>query len=224
MKKKYEMPKTMDELLKIYYGPNKNGKNVNPEEIKRYEKALRNPENPDISPDGLNESEREIKEFLGNKLGTLKKVKKQNPHDNPPDFEILDKNIFCEVKSINIDYGRNIGNQIEINLKTPEDWREKIDLTIKDICKKRIPKGALYFGVLYIDDVFISLGSAKEIFKLEFIEKTQFKSSLLDALLIYPQKTQNKTENPVLFSKSKQLGEIFQKCYDEKELRVYYLT
>lgn len=191
-----------------------------PEKINSYHKHLRNPDNYD---DNLNQCEYDIKEFLS-KLGNIKKIPKNNDQDSVVDFEIEDKNIFIEVKSINIVYLKSINeSSIKINVKDETEWLEKINLTLKDIEKKRSTltnKSSIYLGAICFDAVQY-LNSRYLVFDLGFIKKTNFNISNIDALLLYPPtlSNNNDTHVPILFSKIKFLTDLFNRHYG-KELTV----
>lgn len=196
--------------------------------LNSYQRYFNNPDNRELWPDGLNQSESKIKEFLS-RLGSVKKIQKPCENSIVVDFEIEGKNIFVEVKSINTVYGEELNEtQTTINIKNENEWLEKINLELKDIEKKRqsLPKDSTYVGILYIETVQIQLGFGKCILDPKFVKKTNFMQSNLDGLLIYPEPAGGNIKNqpPGLYSKIQSLMELFSKNYETSELRTIFLN
>ena len=214
----YKPPNDINELEKMYYGNNKDGRDVNAEDINRYEKDFNNPEK---YPDRLNISESAIKDFLS-QIGEVKKIPEEE--NKTPDFEIIGKNLFVEVKSINTVIGKSISEtEHEVNIKNESEWLEKINLTLKDIEKKRdiIPSNSLYIGAIYVDVVQM-LGFGKNILNLDFIKRTVLGQTNIDGLLLYIEQSGGNIKNkrPILFSKNPNLTGLFEKHYPDSRLKI----
>jgi hypothetical protein len=215
----YKRPKDIFELEKLYFGKNKDGKDIDTEAIKRYEKDLRNPAK---CQDELNESESIIKNFLL-RFGEVKKIPEEE--NKTPDFEIVGKNTFVEVKSINTVIEERISEtKYKANIKNESEWIKKIDLTLKDIEQKRdkIPQDSLYVGAICVIDVEQTLGFGKNITHLDFIMKTILEQVDVDGLLVFLGQVSGnvKPQIPTLFSKNPELTLLFKGHYSNKELEI----
>jgi hypothetical protein len=214
----FEPPKDIVELEKLYYGKNKDGKDIDVEAIKSHEKDERNPAN---YPNGLNPSESTIKNFLS-RFGEVKKIPENK--NKTPDFEIIGKNTFVEVKSINTVIGDKISETMyKVNIKNENEWIEKINFTLTDIELKRAstPKSSMYVGSIYVDTPQ-TLGFGKSITNLNFIKKTNFERANLDGLLVLVEQASGNFRNqiPILFSKRHELTILFNEHYPNNELEI----
>lgn len=175
----------MDDLEKIYYGPNKDGKNVSANEMRDYENYIRD---RFISP----MRENEVKQFFS-PLGVVERISRTN-QKKTSDFKIEDENLLIEATSINtVVVGEQDGyGNIPINLPANENkFIERIDKKIGHAEEKEDTPGYYKVVVICYDVVIFSLAKnsqIKKIFDPDFIRKTTFPSSPFDALMFLPPK------------------------------------
>jgi hypothetical protein len=176
---------TYEDLLKIYYGPNLNGKNVSANEIKQYEDALR-------TKLVTKWRERDVAQFFSY-LGEVEPVRRSN-QEKTSDFKIVAEKLIIEVTSINTapageqdEYGR-----IPLNLPRSEDeFIEKINEKIEHAEEKEDTLGYnKKIAVIHYDPILVGLRPdfMEKLFDLDFIRKTGFLSSSLDGLIFLPPK------------------------------------
>lgn len=187
---KYKV-KTIEDLEKIYYGPNKNGKNVLPSEIKKYEDYIRTKV---ISP--MNEGE--VKQFFA-PIGEIKRISRSQNETN--DFIIENNKLLIEVTSINttIEGDQDEYGNISINLSANEnEFIERINRCIDHVEKKKSYEGYYKIAAIYYDVVILGLksGFIKKLFDPEFIRKTKFSSSSVVALIFLSPKVGGNIEIP----------------------------
>jgi hypothetical protein len=175
--------KTIDDLLEIYYGPNKDGKNISANEIKKYEDHIRT---DIISP--LREGE--VKQFFS-PIGELKRISRSQSKTS--DFTIESENLLIEVTSINtvvVGEQDEHGN-IPINLPPNEnEFIKKINRKIGHAEKKEDHVGYHKVVVVYYDTPIFALQEhlIKKLSDPDFIRKTEFPSSSVDGLMFLPPK------------------------------------
>jgi len=177
--------KTMDDLEKIYYGPNKDGKNVSANEIRGHEDHMRT---KIISP----MREDEVKQIFS-PLGVVERISRTN-QKKTSDFKIENEKLIIEVKSINTTVAGEqdeYGN-IPINLPANEnEFVKKINRRIEYAEEKEDTLRYYKVVVICYDVVIFSLAKnsqIKKIFDPDFIRKTTFPSSPFDALMFLPPK------------------------------------
>lgn len=119
-KKKDYLPKDMDDLEKIFYGPNKDGRKVNLFRQRRYLDNLRTQV---MSP----RIEGEVKKMFAT-LGKIEKIPETQEHTNF-DYKIDARSLLLEVTSLNIDEtsSRNL---------TRMDVLKKLEVAIAHILAK----------------------------------------------------------------------------------------
>jgi hypothetical protein len=91
-KRKTSGPKNIDELEQTYYGPEKNGLNIDAEKLRRYEERM---QAEIIAP-----SYEEKVKGIFSKLGKINKIP-ENSNGKTFDFEMPDEKILVEVTSLN---------------------------------------------------------------------------------------------------------------------------
>jgi hypothetical protein len=177
--------RTYEDLLKIYYGPNLNGKNVSKKGIEQYENALR-------TKLVTKWRERDVKQIFSY-LGEVEPVRRSN-QEKTSDFKIVAEKLIIEATSINTvpageqdEYGR-----IPLNLPRSEDeFIEKINKKIEHAEEKEDTfEYDKRIVVIHYDHVLIGLRPdlVEKVISPEFIRKTRFLSSSLDGLMFLPQK------------------------------------
>lgn len=175
--------KTVEDLEKIYYGHNKDGKNVAANEIKEYEDYKRTEIISKLR-------EKEIQKHF-TPIGDVKRISRCQNKTN--DFRIENKKILIEVTSINtvvIGDQDEFGN-IPINLPSNEnEFIERINRCIEHAEKKEDDIGYYKIAVIYYDIAILGLRKAlvKKLFDPEFIRKTRFSYNSVDTLIFLPPK------------------------------------
>ena len=175
----------IEDLLKIYYGPNIDGRNVSASERRGYEDHMRTNV---ISP----MREDEVKQFFS-PLGIVEKISRTN-QKKTSDFKIETEKLIVEVKSINTTVAgeQDEHGNIPINLSANEnEFVKKINRQIERAGKKEDTLGYYKIGVICYDVVISALPNnshIKKIFDPDFIRKTTFPSSPFDALMFLPPK------------------------------------
>jgi len=176
---------TYEDLLKIYYGPNLNGKNVSKKGIEQYENALR-------TKLVTKWRERDVAQIFSY-LGEVEPVRRSN-QEKTSDFKIVAAKLIIEATSINTapageqdEYGR-----IPLNLpRSDDEFIEKINKKIEHAEKKEDMLGYdKKIVVIHYDVVLVGLRPAliEKMSNPEFIMKTRFLSSSLDGLIFLPPK------------------------------------
>jgi hypothetical protein len=155
-------------------------------------------------------------------LGDIKKIPERNI--KTADFIIQSKSIIFEVKSINTEFRKKLDiDNIELNIKNKNQFIEKMNLTINDICAKNVDQSKYFFcGVIYIDIVQHIFNNF--LWDYNFIKSTNFAKSKLDGILfLFAQASGNiKNKKPIFFIKNKQLRENIDK--DLSHIKIYYLN
>ena len=204
MTAKYKPPATMEELMKIYYKSPAS-------EANRYEKYMRNPKD---AAGGLSFSEQDIKKFL-TRLGEIEKIPEED--NKTPDFKTTELDFFFEIKSVNtVCADTEFEGYKKMNLKTREEFIDKINLTLDEIEKQR--GGDQYIGVIWID--FMQHVFLKYAFDIELIKASNFAAKNIDAVLFYFQQSGgdiSRNKIPVLFSKDREITEAFKSRYNNGE-------
>lgn len=119
-KKKDHLPKDMDDLEKIFYGPDKDGRNIDRFRQRRYLDNLRTQVR---SPRSEVDAEKIFASF-----GKMEKIPENQEHTNF-DYKIDDQRLLLEVTSLNIDeiHPRNL---------TKTDALSKLETAIDHILEK----------------------------------------------------------------------------------------
>ncbi|NCN99020.1 hypothetical protein COU62_00040 [Candidatus Pacearchaeota archaeon CG10_big_fil_rev_8_21_14_0_10_35_219] len=209
MNDKFKPPEDIKELTDLYY------KNPGSEKLNSHAKYLNNPNN---SFNGLNFSEEYVKEIFTTDSLIPEKIPEEKDK-NTPDFKIEQINFFIEVKSINIAYGEKIDqNNTKINLKDECGWTEKINLTINDMEKKFEQLDGFFIGAVVPDAIYISLKNSDILWHEDFIRKTNFLKSKLNALFIGHRGIEGNVENktPLIYVKDKSFQKTLKDSYENK--------
>jgi len=178
---------TIGELNKIYYGPDRDGKNVSVNEIKGYEDSQRN---NILSP----LREKDVKRFFA-PIGEVEKIPRNN-QKKTNDFKIESEKLMIEVKSINSTVNatgeQDEDGDIPINLPGNENkFIERINRCIELAeAKEDAPEDYKKVVVIHLDPVMLGLNPdlPDKVFHPEFIKKTSFIYSSLDGLIFLPPK------------------------------------
>ena len=206
---------TIEDLYKVYYGPNLDGKNVSANEIKQYENRLR------TKLISKRWREREVKQIFSY-LGEVETVPESN-HKKTSDFKIEDEKLIIEVTSINTaPAGEQDENGcIPLNLPLNEDaFIEKINRGIEHAEEKEDTLGYSKIAVIYNDPVMLGLKPdfMKKLFDSDFIRKTGFLSSSLDGLVFLPPKlailggdSDIKIPGPICYVKGQEMVDLVSK-------------
>ncbi|MEE8168707.1 MAG: hypothetical protein V3T58_07535 [Candidatus Hydrothermarchaeales archaeon] len=203
--------KTIEDLEKIYYGPNIDGKNVSAGEIKNYEDYTRT---RFISP----VKEKEVRDFFS----PIRQVKKlSRGRGKTSDYIIESSNIVIEVSSLNtvVAGEQDKDGNIPINLPTGEkEFIERINRGVEHAEEKEDNDGRHRIGVIFYDHVILALQSklVDQLFKPDFIRKTYFLSSSVDALIFLPPRVGRGIEipKPVGYVKNESLRKLLRKIKD----------
>ena len=166
MSKKKKGIKDIDELEKIFYGENKDGKNV---DLYKRHKYLNNPVRDILNP----HEENFVKEVFS-KWGYVKKIKETNSRTS--DLKIDSEKILVEITSINFEDSpmQNI---------EPTFVQTKIQTAINHIEIKKDPEFSDYSqsGYTFVEDVFD--------FKFNFLEmiskNTDFIKNMIPDKLVF---------------------------------------
>ena len=175
---------TIEDLHKVYYGPNMDGKNVSKNGIIQYEDDLRTKLITKWREEGVKQ--------IFSYLGKVETVPKSN-HKKTSDFKIEDKKLIIEVTSINTTPAgeQDENGCIPLNLPLNEDaFIEKINKGIEHAEEKEDTLGYSKIAVIYNDPVMLGLRPdlMEKLVNPEFIRKTGFLSSSLDGLMFLPPK------------------------------------
>jgi len=174
---------TIEDLYKVYYGPDLDGKNVSKNEIEQYEVDLR--------ALVTKWREEEVKQIFSY-LGKVERVPRSN-RKKTSDFKIEDEKLIIEITSINT---APVGEQdedgcIPLNLPHNEDaFIEKINRGIEHAEEKEDTRGYSKIAVIHNDPAMFGLKPdfMEKLFDPDFIKKTGFLSSSLDGLMFLPPK------------------------------------
>ena len=213
MSTKFSQPENIDKLAGLFYN------NPNPDSLNSYQKFLNN---PDASHSNLNLSE-DFTKGLFSKIGAVEKI--PETIRKTPDFKCLcrDTALFLETKSINISYGKKIvESNIAINLKTEEEWINKINSTLVDMDSKFSDINGFRIGVIVLDIVFIGLRNCDFLWEKEFIQKTNFNLAKIDALCISHRPVGGNIQNkkPIVLVKNNELFRLLSEKFNPEEVMV----
>ncbi|MFH0860071.1 MAG: hypothetical protein V1921_02625 [Candidatus Altiarchaeota archaeon] len=178
-KASYDPPQDIEGLMKIYYGPCMDGKNVSSNGIISYQDFIRtNVVTPQL--------ERYVKKVLS-PLGDLTRIQ-ENKSNKVPDYEIKDKGVDVEITSINTSLKRNVhSSSLPLNLpKNEKEALSKINRCIKHINSKRRGKDSdnQLWGVIFYDCIIATLKRFYSfISNKDIVSKTLFRNSDIDTLL-----------------------------------------
>lgn len=176
---------TIEDLYKVYYGPNVDGKNVSANEIEQYEDALR-------TKLVTKWRERDVAQIFSY-LGEVIRVSRSN-QEKTSDLKIEAEKLIIEVTSINTAPAgeQDENGRIPLNLPRSEDeFIEKINEKIEHAEEKEDTLGYdKKIVVIHYDVVLVGLRSdlIEKLLDPEFIRKTGFPSSSLDGLMFLPPK------------------------------------
>jgi hypothetical protein len=221
-KKGYEPPHAIEDLMRVYYGPDVDGKNVSSDEISRYEDFART---EIISP----QLERLVEELLS-PLGELDEVR-ENKFNKVPDYEIKKEKIYVEVTSINTSRRSNVrGSYLSLNMpENGDDVVSRLNKCVQHVESKRneLEGGHLLCGVVFYD---VELATLKKFHRVisdqKLIERTNFMSSHVEALafVCMPASINGKSSwelyPPIFYVKGKPLFNIFSKISGSKIIEV----
>lgn len=214
---------TYEDLLKIYYGPNLNGKNISANGIKQYENALR-------TKLVTKWRERDVAQIFSY-LGEVEPVRRSN-QEKTSDFKVVAEKLIIEVTSINTapageqdEYGR-----IPLNLpRSDDEFIEKINRKIEHAEEKEDTfEYDKRIVVIHYDPVLVGLRPDinKKLGDLAFIKKTRFLSSSLDGLIFLPPKITMlggdniKIPGPICYVKEQKIMDLLSKI---RELEIKLL-
>ena len=213
---------TIEDLHKVYYGPNKDGKNVSKNGILQYEDAMR-------TKLITKWREREVAQIFSH-LGEVKRVSRSN-RKKTSDFKIEDEKLIIEVKSINTAPAgeQNENGHIPLNLPRNADaYIEKINRRIEQAEEKEDTPGYSKIAVIHNDPAMFGLRPdfMEKLFNPDFIRKTGFLSSSLDGLMLLPPKlailggdSDIKIPGPVCYVKGQKMVDLLSKI-SELELKL----
>ncbi len=96
------------------------------------------------------------------------------------------------------------------NLRDEEAWIEKFNLTLTSMKRQDAVDREWYIGTIHLDFALLFI-SHRLILEPEFIEKTEFKNTEIDCVILFPQKTGDLESNriPIFFAQHKNLYDIY---------------
>lgn len=199
---------SIEELENIYYGPDKNGKNVSPEKINKYEDWTRTKIISKIQED-------EVKSLF-DQLGPVKRIPKDQ--NKTYDFEI-EGLALIEVTSINTKLmggKQDAKGNISLNSLSDENKLiERINRCIKHGVEKGSREGYFKFLVIFYsaDIYFIYKKLINRLFDSNFIRKTNFCASSLNAMIFLPLRVGGnmKLPEPMGYTKEKEVAKLLNK-------------
>ena len=212
---------TIEDLHKVYYGPNMDGKNVSKNGILQYEDALRTLV--------TKWREEEVKQIFSY-LGEVERVPRSN-RKKTSDFKIEDEKLIIEITSINTAPAgeQDENGRIPLNLPHNEDaFIEKINRGIEHAEEKEDTLGYSKIAVIHNDPAMFGLRPdfMEKLFNPDFIRKTGFLSSSLDGLMLLPPKlailggdSDIKIPGPVCYVKGQKMVDLLSKI-SELELKL----
>ena len=204
---------TIEDMYKVYYGLNLDGKNVSKNEIEQYEDDLRTLV--------TKWREDEVKQIFSY-LGKVERVPRSNRKKNS-DFKIEDEKLIIEITSINTAPAgeQDENGRIPLNLPHNEDaFIEKINRGIEHAEEKEDTQGYSKIAVIHNDPAMFGLKSdfMKKLFDPDFIRKTGFLSSSLDGLMFLPPKlailggnSDIKIPGPICYVKGQEMVDLVSK-------------
>lgn len=211
---------TIEDLHKVYYGTNKDGKNVSKNGILQYEDDLRTLV--------TKWREEEVKQIFSY-LGEVERVPRSN-RKKTSDFKIEDEKLIIEITSINtVPAGeRDEKGRIPLNLPLNKDaFIKKINRGIEHAEEKEDTLGYSKIAVIHNDPAMFGLRPdfMEKLVDPEFIRKTGFLSSSLDGLMFLPPKlailggdSDIKIPGPVCYVKEQKMVDLLSKI-SELELK-----
>jgi len=207
-KKKDYVPKDMEDLEKIFYGPKKDGRNVDRYRQRRYLDLLRTQV---MSP----AFEGEVKAMFAS-LGKIEKIPENQKRTNF-DYKIDDRRLLLEVTSLNIDeaYPTNL---------TREETLKKLKVAIDHILTKDASPfpGYRKGGVIIYTLIFNFFSKFDKLLDDKLPEISGMLDNNLDFLVFFlqpasiivaPAHSSWKPSPPVLYIKDGLLAEEFKKAF-----------
>jgi len=211
-KKKDYIPNTIEDLYEIFYGPNKDGKNVDSFRLRRYLDTLRG---RFLSP----AYEHHVKEMFA-PLGRIEKIPENQDHTNF-DSKIDSRKLLIEVTSLNI-------TETAPTTLTREDTLRKLKSAIDHILEKDDSPFPSYRkgGVIIYTLIFNFFSGFNKLLNDELPEISGMFNNDLDFLVFFhePASINNKssfeTYPPVFYVRNTLLVEEFREALKGRNYRI----
>ena len=219
-KKKDYVPKDMEDLETIFYGPNKDGRNVDLYLQKRYLDWLRS--------QVLSQAFEDSVKKMFSPLGETEKIPESQKRPNF-DYKIDDRKLLIEVTSLNIDE-TSPGDLTRRHL-TRDEVLKKLKTAIDHVMDKDgspFP-GYRKGGAIVYTLPFNLFSELNKLLDEELPEMNEMFGNDLDFLIFFPQPASIENRSswevfpPVFYVKDRSLAEEFKKAFQGKNYKIKIL-